>query len=101
MAGTCTYCSLTGQLRCEPRGGVRRISQRRFAVRTIDIIYRNHALALWTTRTQLVAAARAEVEPRLDGIPTLRADAAARLPQQEVKNDAQSVGNNKGHDRPK
>src|SRR5712671_4702574 len=98
---TCTYCSLTGKLRCEPRGGFRRIAQRSSAVRTIDIIYPNHTLALRTARTQLVAAARAEVESRLDGTPTLRADAAARLPQQEVKNDAQSVGNNNGHNRPK
>src|SRR6478672_307386 len=75
--------------------------QRSSAVRTIDITCPNHALALRTARAQFVVAARAEVESRLHGIPTLRAGAAARLPQEEVKNDAQGVGNNNGHDRPK
>src|SRR5690242_4436140 len=71
------------------------------AVRTIDITYSNHALALRTARAELAVAARAEIKSRLDGIFTLRADVTARLPQEEVKNDSQSVGNNNGHDRPK
>src|SRR4029077_18097411 len=87
--------------RWERRGRGRRGAQRGCAVRTIDIIDANHALALRTVRTQFVTAARAEVESGLDGIPTLQAGAAARLPPEEVKNDAQSVGNNNGHNRPK
>ena len=93
--------SLTGKLGCWARDRSRLIAQRSSAVRTIRIIYANHTLALRTAWAQFVVAARAEVESRLDGTPTLRADAAARLPQQEVKNDAQSVGNNNGHNRPK
>ena len=81
--------------------GRRLIAQRSSAIRTIDIIYANQALALRTTRAQFVVASRAEVESALDDVPTLRASIAQRLPQDEVKNYAQSVGNNNGHDRPK
>ena len=76
-------------------------AQRSSTVRTIDIIPANHALALRTARAQFVVAARAEVESRMDGVAALRAGAAQRLPQEKVKNDAQSVGNNNGHNRPK
>jgi len=81
--------------------GRRLIGQRSSAVRTIDIIYANQALALRTTRAQFVVASRAEVESGLDGVPTLRASTAQRLPQDEVKNNTQSIGNNNGHNRPK
>src|ERR1700731_3968200 len=78
-----------------------RIAQRGSAIRTIDIIPTNQALALRTALAQFAAAARTEIESRLHGIPALRARTSQRLPQEEVKNDAQSVGNNNGHDRPK
>src|SRR5690242_9418567 len=83
----------------EPGGWL--IAQRSPAIGTIDIIYANQALALRTARTKFVAAARAEVESSLDCVSALRAGAAQRLPQEEVKNDAQSVGNNNGQNRPK
>src|SRR5260370_20840102 len=79
----------------------RLIAQRSSTVRTIDIIHANQALALRTARAQFVVAARTEVKSRLHGVAALRAGAAQRLPQEKVKNDAQSVGNNNGHNCPK
>src|SRR5258707_14548898 len=98
MAGPSAHCgSFVGSLEARDR----LIAQRSSAIRTIDIIYANQVLALRTAWAQFVAAARAEVESGLDGVPTLRASAAQRLPQEKVKNNAQSIGNNNGHYRPK
>jgi hypothetical protein len=93
--------SLTGKLGCWARDRSRLIAQRSSAVRTIRIIYANHTLALRTAWAQFVAAARAEVESRLNGVPALRAGAPQWLPEYEVENDAQSVGNKNGNNRPK
>src|SRR6266478_6515542 len=93
--------SLSRKLCWEPRVRPHLIAQRSSAVRTIDVIHYNQALALWTTRAQFVIAARAEVESRLHGIPTLRASGAQRLPQDEVDKNAQAIGNKNGHKRPK
>src|SRR5438445_5091009 len=93
--------SLTRKLCWEPRVRRRLIAQRSSAVRTIDIIYSNQALALRTARAQFVIAPGAEVESRLDGIATLRAGAAPRLPQDEVNENPQAIGNKNGHKRPK
>src|ERR1700690_4050107 len=91
-------CWLTGKCRREPRGPS---GQRSSAVGTIHVAHANHALALRTVRTKLVIALRAEVESGLHRMAALRAGAAQRLPQEEVKNDAESVGDDYGHDRPK
>jgi len=88
--------SLPGQ-----RGWARLIVQGSSAVWTIQIIYANQALALRTARTQLVIAPRAEVESGLHGIAAFWTGAPQRLPQYEIKNDAQSVGNKYGDNRPK
>lgn len=53
-----------------------------------------------TTRTQPVAAARAELKLVLNGISALRAGSGERLAQDEVKQDTHTVGNEKGHERP-
>src|SRR6266436_6507939 len=77
------------------------IAQRSSTVRTIDFVFANHALALRAARTQLVIAPRAEVESVLHGIAALWTGAPQRLAQHEVKNDAQRVGNENGHNCPK
>jgi hypothetical protein len=69
----------------------RLIARRSSAVRTIDIIYANQALALRTARAQFVVAARAEVESVLDLVPTLRAGTVQRLPQDEVQDNTQAA----------
>jgi hypothetical protein len=93
--------SLTWNLRWESGGWGRLMGQGSSAVRTVDVIPANQALALRTARAQFVTAARAEVESRLNGVPTLRAGTVQRLPQDEEKNDAKRVGNKNGHNRPK
>jgi hypothetical protein len=60
----------------------------------------NGALALRTIRTQLVAAVRAETEAGLKRLTALGAVAAQGQPQYEVENDAKSIRNNQGYDRP-
>src|SRR5258708_39885074 len=90
---------LARKLRCRARG--RLIVQGSSAIWTIQIIYANQALALRTARTQLVIAPRAEVESDLHGIAAFWTGAPQRLPQYEIKNDAQSVGNKYGDNRPK
>src|SRR5258706_13971357 len=92
---------LARKLRYRARGWARLIVQGSSAVWTIQIIYANQALALRTARTQLVIAPRAEVESGLHGIAAFWTDAPQRLPQYEIKNDAQSVGNKYGEKRPK
>src|SRR5258706_166079 len=87
---------LARKLRCRARGRGRLIVQGSSAVWTIQIIYANPALALRTARTQLVIAPRAEVESGLHGIAAFWTGAPQRLPQYEIKNDAQSVGNKYG-----
>src|SRR5437879_5605213 len=62
-----SLAALTRKLGGGARVRGRLIANRSSAVRTIDIIYANHALALRTTRAEFVAAARAEVESRLNG----------------------------------
>lgn len=57
-------------------------------------------LALGTARGQFATAARAEVEPGLDRVATLRAEAAQGLAQDEIKDDAERVGNTDGDDGP-
>src|SRR4029077_8520899 len=69
----------------------RLIARRSSALRTIDIIYSNQALALRTARAQFAVAARAEVESVLDGVPTLRAGTVQRLPQDEVQDNTQAA----------
>src|ERR1700680_4422312 len=83
--------SLTRNLRWGPGERGRLVAQRSSAVRTIDIIYANHALALRTARAQFVVAARAEVESRLHGVPTLWTGRDAWLPQYEIQHDAERV----------
>ena len=75
--------------------------QRTSAVRTIDIIHADQALALRTAGAEFVAAPGAEVESGLHATAALRAGVTQRLSQKEIKNDAQSVGNNDSHDCPK
>lgn len=75
--------------------------QRSSTVGTINIIYTDHALALRTAQAQFVVAARAEVESRLNGILTLWAGTAQRLPQDEVEKKTDAIGNKNGRKRPK
>src|SRR2546430_5224795 len=75
-------------------------AQRSSAVRTIDIIYANHALALRTARAQFVAAVGTEVESRLEGVPALRAGRDAWLPQYKIQHDAERVGDEDREQRP-
>lgn len=92
---------LAGEFRWDRRFRSRWVAQRSPAVRTIHIHYANQPMALRAAWAQLVTTARAEVESALHGIATLWADALQRLPQDEVKQDAQSIGNQNGHERPK
>jgi hypothetical protein len=101
VRGMRLYWSLTGKFRWQARGWDRLIEQRSSAIRTIHIIYANHTLALRTARAQFVAAARAEVESRLDCVPTLRAGTAPRLSQDEVEDNTQAIGNKNRYQRPK
>jgi len=77
-----------------------RRTQRGSAVRTIDIADADEALATWATRAKFATAARAEVESRLNGASALRTSALQRMPQKEVKNDAESIRNDDGHNCP-
>src|SRR5260370_39474958 len=88
MAGPSAHCgSFVGSLEARDR----LIAQRSSAIRTIDIIYANQALALRTARAQFVVAARAEVESGLDGVPTLPAGTVRRPPQDEVRDNTQAA----------
>jgi hypothetical protein len=82
---------LAGNPRWRARGLARWIAQLGSAVGTVDVIYTNRALALWTNRAQPVTAVRAEAEPSCT-----TAALYCGQPQWSCskKNDAQSVGNN-------
>src|SRR5215813_10075845 len=70
---------LAGNSRWRARDRSRWIAQLGSAVGTIKVVYSNRALALRTTRAQLVTAVRAEAEPRLH----YRAALGARASQWE------------------
>lgn len=72
----------------------------RTAVWTIHIRQAYDALALRAARTELVVTTGAEIEFLLYCISALWAATSQRLPQDEVENDTQSVGNENGHNRP-
>src|SRR5258708_23184783 len=99
--GLVSSAMLARKLRYRARGWARLIMHGSSAVWTIQIIYANQALALRTTRTQLVITPRAEVESGLHGIAAFWTGAPQRLPQYEINNDAQIVGNKYGDNRPK
>src|SRR5882724_13216468 len=80
------------------RGGG--IPQRCSTIWTIHIIRANHALALRTACAQFVVARWAKVEPRLEGVSTLRAASDTRLPQHEIQHDAERVGDADRQQRP-
>ena len=79
----------------------RHLAQGVSAIGTINIIHSDGSLTLRTNRGELVAALRAEGESGVDVIAASGAGRPQCLPQYKVENDAQCVGNNYGHNRPK
>jgi hypothetical protein len=52
-------------------------------------------------QTEILAASRAEAKPGLNRTAAMRAQGRQRVPQEEIQDDAESIGNEDGQQRPK
>jgi len=77
------------------------ILQRGSAVPAVHVISTDHTLTARAVCAYSVAAARAGAGFRRNRVPSQRESAWQPLPQDEVEKDAQPIGNEKRHQRPK